>query len=610
MPSTTIRIGPPFGGLDRRTSPRVLGKAMAADCRNVLVSRGALTAREPVRNYLSKTTWTDQPAPGPATLIAAGLFERYMWAPGKLEHYLHLIWHDQVDAYQTLIDKNGSAATASLGALPVLEYGGDTQIVAAENASFFIHTESGKPMMKAVDTGGAALITREVGIAAPAAAPTLTIIAGTFAANSTISYRVTYRDSVCGVESGPSAAATATSGAPFGVQVGWPQSGDAHVDQACIYRRDTAIDDTWYFVATSPVLTAYGDTGWAITKYFDEQVSLGVGVPPKSRCACWHKNRMWYAPADDEGTIVHSEYNKPENVNPASGYAVGGADGQSCRMMFSAGGYMFILRSGSIWALSGDGPDTFAVSEIEAEVGCIAPRSVVQVGSRGVLFAGKRGIYRLSKNGAELIGGPLGDSWYHLDIHSKAALLQGVHYEKYGLVLWRWGTMVLAYDYTQGTWASWRIPELSELIELFDSWTNLVIVPGVFRMDPVDQGLGELCWLRMEGDGLDYGDDPIEWYWETGDLDLGIGRMKRFDQIRLGWATGVSTASLVTIKFRVDQEAAWTAGPTVNLKDQNSCKLDVGRVGETIAVRLEGQGAREVELGSLEIDAEPLGVVA
>ena len=150
-------------------------------------------------------------------------------------------------------------------------------------------------------------------------------------------------------------------------------------------------------VAATPGALLYtqpGTPGTALSKF----------CPPSATCMVVHRNRLWFV-GDDGITVWYSgQFIDGEQPWFSDLFTFQVPKGGNITALESMDGVLYIFKRDFIFSVTGEGPvdngagnDLSTPEEMDIEVGCIDPRSIVVVPS-GVLFQSPRGIYILSRS--------------------------------------------------------------------------------------------------------------------------------------------------------------------------------------------------------------------
>lgn len=237
------------------------------------------------------------------------------------------------------------------------------------------------------------------GIVKPSTAPTLADsgVAGNH--NGTYEARVTFYNSVTGHES--SAGATSATVTVANKQINWtalPLSADGQVTSRKLYLRNTATQQNFYLVTTIA-----DNTATTYTSNISDTALTVIGPdafendPPPAgiRYASWHRARMFVA---DGQNIYFSKIELPEAFDPDAYEPINPDDGQAITGLLSAFDILIIFKSNSVWAIVGDDPDTWTITQLNPSLGCTAHRSVVFADNR-VFFWTPQGPAAMTRDG-------------------------------------------------------------------------------------------------------------------------------------------------------------------------------------------------------------------
>lgn len=135
------------------------------------------------------------------------------------------------------------------------------------------------------------------------------------------------------------------------------------------------------------------------------------GDPPYAHYVAAHKNRLWLASGS---RLYFSEILNFEEWPALNFIDISPNDGDVITGLLTYGDYLIITKGHSLWMLTGDGFETFAVRRIHADRGAYAPRSLITVNDL-VSFVSDDGIYFTDFTQAVLISERIKPFWQTLN---------------------------------------------------------------------------------------------------------------------------------------------------------------------------------------------------
>ena len=129
-------------------------------------------------------------------------------------------------------------------------------------------------------------------------------------------------------------------------------------------------------------------------------------TPPYGRFIINHKSRIWIANASYEGAVSgysparlyfsninNSGLTEPMGFYEDSWFEVDPVDGYGITGIHSfRNETLIIFKANSIWAITGDSPDSFSLRNVSPEIGCIAPETI-QVVDGKLVWLSNGGVY-------------------------------------------------------------------------------------------------------------------------------------------------------------------------------------------------------------------------
>lgn len=150
-------------------------------------------------------------------------------------------------------------------------------------------------------------------------------------------------------------------------------------------------------------------------KYDGTTVSLVGGSPPHGRYVAAHKNRMWIAgTTSNPSRLYFSDILNIDSWPVLNFIDIAPNDGDVITGIMPLGDYLVISKGHSVWLLTGEGVNTFAVRRIHADRGAYAPRSIVTMNG-SLCFVSDDGIYLSDLTQAVLISERVKNTWSGLN---------------------------------------------------------------------------------------------------------------------------------------------------------------------------------------------------
>ena len=255
-------------------------------------------------------------------------------------------------------------------------------------------------------------------------------------------------------------------------------SAGSGVTKRNIYRTQAG-GSTYYLIATIADNTT--------TTYLDNTadvalISLGPtdnGIPPTTRFLAAFANRMWYARNPTyKSRLYFTAITQSETSPNTTGVApthgadieivpsdfwvdINKDDGDEITGLAVTLDSLIIFKSRSIWRLIGDNPENFTIMKVNADSGCIAPRSIARVETLVYFLSGgdKPSIY--ATDGVRVI--PIGEriqTTLATDIDlSYISTATAVRYKYNYVLIYRptgggYNSKGFIYDYIKDAWAT------------------------------------------------------------------------------------------------------------------------------------------------------------
>ena len=617
-----VRLRPPFGGVNNNVLRRAIGAMDAADALNVITSHGTIDLRDPVVKWSGIDCADPIQGDGdqnkldtlldirPITSFAVSQLEPvksyvYARAYGKFGGQyavLHLVFDDAGEfkavrfAYS---DEFGYWAPA-----PVM---GPNSILILPD-----HRNRDAAYKLTQD-----LTFQRLGIVAPPLGPGLApnpdmgqIPTGTY------SYRYTHYNSLTGTESpaSPAAVTTTSAGDNDSVTVVMDQSADEQVTHGKVYRMRTdsgGADETWYYVGmavASGTIFTYTDNTVVPNKEYDNRLNIASGNPPLCFGVAYHKQRAWYIDANYHGRLVHSELAKTELVNPLNSYSAGT---HRFIALASLGEYLYVLGYDGLWAVSGDGPESFSLGQIGAG-DFFSPHGWI-VCAAGMFACGRNAVYQITGNQIAPISTDIAKTWQAIGWQPKFAATMAYD-AVHDLIIVNLPGMARQWVYNVPTrkWTRWDLDAYSV------GQSSALHGPErpLFAINLPDAPARRICkavslasidqWWDFEGWYNPHGPE-LSYRWETGDLDLGLSGPKKFYFITAAWdKAGIGTATdPVKLEQKIGQNGTWQE--VVGEHAIGRVTAESAAIEDTLSVAVSGTTHTRKSFTAIDIDAEPAG---
>lgn len=616
-----LSLRPPFGGQRSSIPTRALGPNDAKSMLNVWTPDGDIRVRPPVADMQSAFTF---PVGRTARLMV-----KCMPVYANNQFYtLVVVVLDNATTWSAIFDPESGGTLASNTVAYSHAVGWRNGVATAQNGLVFVMNDTATNSAKYYYSGG--WVKAQVGTA-PHAYPTVARGAGgTLPQPYTFSYRVTYYNSVTGTESEPCASATdpvnpATNAGNQKFTLTLAASGDSQVDKIRIYRMQETVDDNWYLLATvNDTVGTYVDDGSVTpSKTVDNRVNLfGFGITDEITSCCWHKRRMWYAPDDSPGAVIHSELDRPEQVNPLNSFSTGQDASDPVMGMVSVDERLYVLRLRSIDVLTGDSPESFAIAKLVQGVGCVSSASIATIGTR-IFFSSHNGIFSISDG--QFLEVPLSEAVRDTFRTSTAPGLavgavdgrSGIYVCSLPFSAHNGGTpplpdstttfQQLVWDYWRGKWYVWDLQARGVGLAQRNHHTSYPLDLAIEINKSGYANRYKVGRILLDTDQQDFGSANISWSWETGDFDLGIPRDKMFYYATVAWQKSSDSNNITLAWYRNQSGSSAGSKNFAGNLDPPRGKARLGRDGDTIRLKLSGTAASQMRIASIDFDVEAMG---
>jgi hypothetical protein len=678
-------------GLNTRLTPRQLPAAFATVAHNVLVSDGRIRPRAPWRSMLGEgqgfadegvtvlSLFQWRTPDGLRTLVKT----RRPGQPGAL-------WavHENGDLVALAGNLSGWAAQFLIVGDTCYVIDGSQRMVKVKNDMSVVSVGIGPPSK--MHENPALLPTGLVGFGWEYEAASFQPVAGVL--NGTFSYAVTYRDSTTGVESNPvySLPVTCSGHAP---QIFFNRSelppALSGIDEVRIYRRNDTLSQPFYrYLGWDSVggvvqeVDPFGADQVFVDRRLDSEisasdVSIGPfapsrnGLPPRSRCAAWYNDRMFYAAIDKPGRLYYSELGYADHVATEESGEVDapafvnmtGGQSDGINGLLAKAGQLYVGQERGVQVLSGVivAPDnlTRAVGTADFELAesphqTFSTRSDVGpmetfgnnlVSAAGTLyFAAEAGLFAFDGDSSVNVSSQrIAPTWRdfvrrRLGVSSPAALITFAHDAQDGILYvasFRPGPShyaesppILAYHYATGAWTT-----LSEGVAP-DVYSTVSCVASAIAEAETLQGdataLTRQCALLVGGmdgrvasstdtdrdtvDGRDVPAAPFRW--ETGDLAVTPSVRKHFYAAKIHLhrtKAAFGSSPMVDLGYRLDGGNVQFRKTVSLVGAAPTRRVPIGRTGQDVRLVIRKSDAWErgwspdAGIIGFELDVELVG---
>jgi len=325
------------------------------------------------------------------------------------------------------------------------------------------------------------------------------------------------------------------------------------ISPVTLYKRFTFSDTDWVSMGTlniwnpsfasfthgagSPAVYIADLSNSGILRYTENPSTLSARVgtsAPNVSFLCTYNRRLYGVNAF--GRLFWSDLDDGDTLGDAAngGGFVDVVTNQpgSTTGLLAVGSSLIIFHNTGISRWTGWTIDDFAVDPrgLSVGVGCIAPKSIVQVSQDFGVFFGSNGIYRITENGIELISAPIEAAVREVLDQGNASTVWAAHNSEYQEVWFGMGsngTKIYAWNYLHNAWfGPMNIVGKTGCI----GWTGVVI------------GTAGPQFVPMVG----YTDGFIRYHDSVYDL-------KADDKLQNGTGGGTIVAQAVTRRFTYGQ---------------------------------------------------------
>ncbi|MDI3298271.1 MAG: hypothetical protein QJR08_03775 [Bacillota bacterium] len=340
--------------------------------------------------------------------------------------------------------------------------------------------------------------------------------------------------------------------------------------------------------------------------YDGTTLSAMGGNPPVFVVAGVHKNRLWVAAGS---ALFFSDY-LDVNTWPVLNYIyISKDDGDEITGLLPYADMLVVTKRHSVWAVTGDDLDNFAVVRIHSDVGCVAPDSLVVVNNL-VAFVSDSGVWFTDLNTPVLATQRLQANWdslNHRRLDTAAAGFDAAHSMLYVALPSRSASVpdhVWAFDVLRNAWdirPTWAVSSFATFREAG---------ADVFLMG--DSARGQ---VYSPDSVLDDG-AAVPYAWESKPFDFGLPEWTKFLRRVIVQARADGADGQLQLAFRTDEGplSAWLTQTVPNDGSVKSLHFYPGQAGAQVtgrrfSVRIgEGRPGARTQVHSITFEWKPLGV--
>jgi len=277
----------------------------------------------------------------------------------------------------------------------------------------------------------------------------------------TYSHKITYYNSLKGIESSPSVKTNDFTASSNQINVlAFPTPDNPQVDKIRIYRT-TADGGVWLFNAEIP-----SNQGSYIDNLPDSQLGIQVellanGVPPAFQIAEIHKGRLFGVPSNSS-RVWFSKQGKPNAVHPNDFRDLDPDDGDrvvtGIKRLF---GQIIAFKNDSIWNGSGSDRFDFSFNRQVSGVGAVNQESILTVPGKNIfMFMSENGFYSYDGVTERYESQQIEPLIKGLN-QSRLKYTHGFAYKKLNMLIWLVSNgastkndLMVVYDYVQNMWTT------------------------------------------------------------------------------------------------------------------------------------------------------------
>lgn len=274
------------------------------------------------------------------------------------------------------------------------------------------------------------------------------------------------------------------------------------------------------------------------------------GSPPHAQYVAPHKNYLFMAhTTSNPSRLYFSDVLNIENWPALNFIDVSPNDGDWITGLLPYDDYLIITKNRSIWLLVGTGISDFEVRRLHAEVGCVAPRSLVRIGE-AFAFVAHDGIYMSDLSQPVLISERLKKTWQGLNRRRLNQACAAFFDHKLRVDVPNGASTVnnlrIVYDSIR------KALLLDEVTDHASSYTKFVEAGQEILL----YGHSNEGQISQADNGSTDAGQAINFTWESKHFDFGLSEhIKRWRKVLIGFAPA-SSDTVVNIAFVVDGGAA------------------------------------------------------
>ena len=183
-----------------------------------------------------------------------------------------------------------------------------------------------------------------------------------------------------------------------------------------------------------------------------------------------YNNQLFMAGFSSALSTVHfSQLGEPEGVEPDFNFEVRTNDGDRITGMKNYFGSLYVFKKNSFHRLGGDNPDSFLLTEISGEYGCLSNRAIA-VYNDIMLFLDKKGIAKFDGANVSILSDRIEPTFLGMNLvaaeDNAVAIHNRLRNEVWFLIPCDGATKnncIVVYDYVADAFAVWSIPEMSSV---------------------------------------------------------------------------------------------------------------------------------------------------
>jgi hypothetical protein len=276
-------------------------------------------------------------------------------------------------------------------------------------------------------------------------------------------------------------------------------------------------------------------------KYDGATLTAVAGTPPRGAYVAAHKNRLWMLAGS---RLYFSDLLNIESWPALNFIDISPNDGDIGTGVLATDDYLVITKNRSIWLLVGDSIDNFAVRRLSANIGCVAPRSLVMVNNM-LCFVADDGVYFSDFSQTVLASERLRKTWQSLNLRRLNQAASSFHRYKLRVAVPSANSMIndtgLVYDTIRQSWYVRRNWKVSCWASFVESGQQAVLFghSDKGQVSEIDKGYAD------QGVGIPF-------VYESKHLNMGLPQyVKRFRDLYAVVVPGPSDAVL-NFKFTID----------------------------------------------------------